>query len=444
MEPSMGMTRYSVRSILETIFRRWFFVAVFAVVFAVGISALYWYQYYSTYRVSATFIPAVQTITEAETAPVNYSVVVSQSFVKHEEVLEAVSKSVGFDVSISALDNAISADFSDTSVAVTVHVEWDNKEQAYEILEALKANLSFAVTHSAKAGTIKWLENAEPNGGIPAASRAQTYMVFLMGALAGAVAGAFVSFLIGSFDKRIYDIKAVRYNGDVRVIGFVSRQTAVKPEQTDDRRQQVTAIAMFLKKLLETQGHKLIMCISPTAQCGNSTVTEEVAQVLSGIQMKTLIVVIQNPQNKRFLQSESVIVPLSPGVDRCVFTWDDRETNPDFDGPISGTLAKETKKYSMVLVDCPPLLSNIQMSGFAVGMDATLLVCGFGMSTQENVDASVSLLSRAEERPVYCVWNFVPRRYGKTYLPIEVAPEQKPEQRKGTDESKCVGADVRL
>ncbi len=444
MEPSMGMTRYSVKSILETIYRRWIWAAVFAVVFAFGISAVYWYQYYSTVTVSATFIPAIQTAAEAEASPVNYSVVVSQSFIKHEEVLEAVAKSVSFDVSLNALDKAISADFSDTSVAVTVHVEWDNKEQAYELLDALKANLSFAVAHSANAGPIKWLENAEPNGGIAVASRAQTYIIFLMGALAGMVVGAFVAFLLGCFDKRVYDIKSVRYNGDVHVVGFVSRQTQDKPEQSQSRRQQVTAIAMFLKKLLEAQGHKLVMCISPTAQCGNSTVTEEVAQVLSGIQLKTLIVVIQSAHNKRFIQSESVIVPLSSGVDRCVFTWDDRETNVDFDGPISAVLAREAKKYAMVLVDCPPLLSNIQMSGFAVGMDVTLLLCGYGHSTQEDVDAAVSLLSRAEERPIYCVWNLVPRRYGNTYLPIELATEQKPEQRKGTDEPKCVGTDVRL
>ena len=440
MEPSMGMTRYSVRSILETIFRRWFWVAVFAVVFAVGISALYWYQYYSTFQVSATFIPSVRTADVSETATGNYSVVVSQSFIKHEEVLNAVAESVGFDISNGELDNAISADFSETSVAVTVHVEWHNKEQAYEILKALKANLSFAISHSAKAGPIKWLESAEPDGAIPAASRTQMYVVFLMGALAGAIAGAFVSFLIGCFDKRIYDIRMVRYNGDVRVLGFVSRQTDNQTDMSDSERQQVTAIAMFLKKLMETQDIKLVMCISPTAQCGTSTVAQNVAQVLSGIQKNVLIVVIQSEKNKRFIQSESVIVPLSPGVDRCVFTWDDRETNPDFDGPISGTLAKEAKKYSLVLVDCPPLLANIQMSGFAVGMDVTLLICGSGINTQEDVDATVSLLSRAEERPIYCVWNFVPRQYGNTYVPVDVVLEQ----RKGTDESKCVGADVNI
>ena len=440
MEPSMGMTRHSAKSILETIFRRWFWVAVFAVVFAIGISALYWYQYYSTFRVSATFIPAVQTDGIPETTSGNYSVVVSQSFIKHEEVLDAVAESVDFGISYSELDNAISADFSDTSVAVTVHVEWHNKEQAYEILNALKANLSFAISHSAKAGPIKWLESAEPNDAIPAASRTQTYIVFLAGALAGAVAGAFVSFIIGCFDKRIYDIRKISYNGDVRVIGIVSRQPDNQTAMSESQRQQVTAIAMFLKKLMEIQDSKLVMCISPTAHCGTSTIVQNVAQVLAGIQKHVLIVVIQSEQNRRFIQSESVIVPISPGVDRCVFTWDDRETNPDFDGPISGTLAREAKKYAMVLVDCPPLLANIQMTGLAVGMDVTLLVCGSGINTQDDVDASVSLLSRAEERPIYCVWNFVPRQYGNTYLPIDVVPEQ----RKGTDESKCVGADVNI
>ncbi len=435
MEPSQGMTRYSVRTILEIIFRRWFWLAVFAVIFAVGISALYWFQYFSTYRVFATFIPAVQ----AEAAvPGSYSVVMSQSFIKHEEVLQAVAKSVSFDVSYGELDQAISADINESGVAVTVRVEWDNMAQAYEILEALKANLSFAITHSAKAGTIKWLDSAASPSGSLGASRVQIYMVFLLGALAGVVAGAVLSFFIGSFDKQIYDLRRVSYNGDVRVIGFVSRYDT-KQGKTDGHRQQVTAIALYLKMLMESQDQQLIMCISPTGQCGTSTVIFDIAQVLAGMQLKVLIVTIQTSA-RRALLSESAIVPVSPGVDRGVFAWDDKESNPDFDGPLSSTLAMATKKYALVLVDCPPLLTNIQMSGLAVGMDTTLLVCGYGITRQEDVDAAVSLLSRAEAKPIYCVWNFVDKQYDNTYLPVETAQEQ----REGTDDAKSIGADVHI
>jgi hypothetical protein len=74
-------------------------------------------------------------------------------------------------------------------------------------------------------------------------------------------------------------------------------------------------------------------------------------------------------------------------------------------------------------------------------MDATLLVCGAGVTTQEEVSAAVSLLARAAERPIYCVWNFVGRQYDYVYLPVEAEAEPT---RKGTDECKNIGADVRL
>jgi len=438
LESSQGMTRYSVRTILETIFRRWIWLAVFAFIFAIVISTAYWHQYFSAYKASATFIPAAQSASSEETATGgSYSVIVSQSFIKHAEVLDAVAKSVSFAVSTNDLDQAISADVSESGMSVTVNVEWSNPTQAYEILEALKANLSYAVTHSAKAGTIKWLESSSAAGGLLSVSRARTSIVFILAGIAGIITGACVSFLIGCFDKRIYDPTRANYTGgDVRVIGMVGR----RDEKQENDQQQVAAIAMYLKKLAETQDHKLMMCLSPAGQCGTSTVVQDVAQVLAGMQMKVLIVMIQSEANKRFVQTESTVVPLSPGVDRCVLSWDDKESNPDFDGPISSTLAMGMKKYDLVLADCPSLLKNIQMSGLAVGMDTTLLVCGYGVTKQEDLSAAVSLLSRTVIRPIYCVWNFVDRQYDHTYLPVEAEPEP----RKETDESKNIGADVRI
>lgn len=440
MEPSQGMTRYSVKTILETIFRRWFWLAVFAFVFAIGISAAYWSQYFSSNKVSATFIPAMQPVTTEETAALSgsYSVAVSQSFVKHEEVLDAVAKSVSFAVSADDLNNAISSSVSENGVSVTVTVEWSNRPQAVEILNALKASLSFAITHSAKAGTIKWLESSGAASGIPSVSRVQTSIIFLLAAIAGVVVGAFVSFIIGYFDKRVFDPTQVSYSGsDVRVIGMVGRRNGSEP--SDVQRQQITAVAMYLKKLAETQDQRLMMCLSPSGKCGTSTVVQDAAQVLAGMQMKILIVTIQS-EGRRFTQTEAAVVPLSPGVDHCVLAWDDKESNADFDGPISSTLAMGLKNYALVLVDCPPLLKNIQLSGLAAGMDTMLLICGAGITTQDEVNAAVSLLSRAASHPIYCIWNLVDKQYDHTYLPVEAEPER----RKGADESKNLGTDVRL
>jgi capsular polysaccharide biosynthesis protein len=434
------MTRYSMKTILETVFRRWFWLAVFAFVFAVGISAVYWHGFFSSVKLSATFIPATPSVTAEEAATGSYSVIVSQSYVGHEEVLDAVAKSVSFAVSAEELEKAISSEVSENGMSATVTVEWRNAAQAGEILNALKANLSFAVTHSAKAGVIKWLDNDPVGVAVPGISRARTAIIFIIAGLFGMLAGAGVAFLIGCFDKRIYNPTGVSYTGgDVRVVGMVGRQSDGK---ADTRPQQVAAIAMYLKKLAETNGHKLVMCLSPGAKCGTSTVVRDVALVLAGMQMKILIVTIANSAEGRFTQAEAAAVSaIAPGVDGCALAWDDKESNPDFDGPISSALAMGLKNYALVLVDCPPLLANVQLSGLAVGMDTTLLVCGAGITTQEEVGAAVSLLSRAAERPIYCVWNFVDRQYDYAYLPVEAEPEPA---RKGTDECKNISADVRL
>jgi capsular polysaccharide biosynthesis protein len=437
LEPSQGMTRYSVKIILETIFRRWFWSAVFAFLFAIGISAVYWSGYFSSVELSATFIPATpSSAAAAESVPGSYSVLMSQSYVGHEEVLDAVAKSVSFAVTAQELQQAISSEVSENGMSATVTVEWHNRDQAAELLSALKANLSYAVTHSAQAGVIKWLESDPRGATVPDVSRSRAAIVFIIAGLFGMLAGAGVAFLVGCFDKRVYDPTGVSYTGgDVRVIGMVGRRDDKEEEQP----QQVAAIAMYLKKLAEVSGHKLVMCLSPGPRCGTSTVVRDVALVLAGMQLKILIVTVTDTGG--FLPSASAVTPLAPGVDTCAVSWDDKESNPDFNGPLSSALAMGMKNYALVLVDCPPLLSHVQLSGLAAGMDTTLLVCGAGVTTRDEVGAAVSLLSRASDRPIYCVWNFVDRRFGYAYLPVEAEPEPA---RKVTDECKNIGADVRL
>jgi hypothetical protein len=360
----------------------------------------------------------------------------SQSYVTHEEVLDAVAKSVSFAVSTEDLLHAISSEVSENGMSATVTVEWRSRDQAAEILSALKANLSYAVARSAQAGVIKWLESDPAGSAAPSVSRTRAAIVFVIAGLFGALFGAGVAFLIGCFDKRVYDPMSVTYAGDVRVIGMVGRHI----DKPDDRQmQQTAAIAMYLKKLAETNHHKLVMCLSPGPQCGTSTIVRDVALVLAGMQMKILIVTVTAQGG--FLPSAPAITPLTPGVDTCTVPWDDKESNPDFDGPLSSALAMGIKHYALVLVDCPPLLSHVQLSGLVAGMDTTLLVCGAGVTTHEEVGAAVSLLSRTSDKPVYCVWNFVDRRYEYAYLPVEAEAEPA---RKVTDEYKNIGADVRL
>jgi capsular polysaccharide biosynthesis protein len=436
LEPSQGMTRYSMKAILETVFRRWFWCALFAFLFAFGISAVYWSGYFSSVKLSATFIPAAPSAAANANVPGSYSVLMSQSYVTHEEVLDAVAKSVSFAVSTEDLLHAISSEVSENGMSATVTVEWRSRDQAAEILSALKANLSYAVARSAQAGVIKWLESDPAGSAAPSVSRTRAAIVFVIAGLFGALFGAGVAFLIGCFDKRVYDPMSVTYAGDVRVIGMVGRHI----DKPDDRQmQQTAAIAMYLKKLAETNHHKLVMCLSPGPQCGTSTIVRDVALVLAGMQMKILIVTVTAQGG--FLPSAPAITPLTPGVDTCTVPWDDKESNPDFDGPLSSALAMGIKHYALVLVDCPPLLSHVQLSGLVAGMDTTLLVCGAGVTTHEEVGAAVSLLSRTSDKPVYCVWNFVDRRYEYAYLPVEAEAEPA---RKVTDEYKNIGADVRL
>ncbi len=442
METSAGMTRYSVKKLLETIFRRPYWLLIFAVVCAFGFSLYYWYQFHATHRVSATFIPAIQAAEESPAVgPGGYSVVVAQSFIKHEQVLDAVIKSVDFDITYGELSNAISAEANENGVAVTVHVEWREHKQAQEILEALKANLSFAITHSAKAGTIKWLDSASEVSGRSDPGAAQAYIIFMAGAVIGIIIGALLSLLLSMFDKRVFDLDAVRYNGDVRVIGLIGKENDKLKAQSGSVSQQLTAIALYLKKLADTNGSKLVMCLSPTRKCGTSTVVAKISKVLAGMRMNVLIVTINSGVSKQIYQGESAVTPLSPGVDRCAFNWDDKESNPDFAGPISTMLSAAEKKYALILVDCPALLENIQMTEFAGGMDTTLLVCGYGVTRLQDLSAAVALLTRAEAKPIYCVWNFVSEQYQNTFLPVEATTDQ----RKGTDEQpKGLGADVHL
>lgn len=423
MEPYQGMTRYSLRRVMKTVLRRWYWPLIFAVGSALIISYIFLSRYNSTFQVSSTLIPL-----DAQTN--HYTI---SALVKNDEVLDAVSKSVEFKTTIGELNDAIKIDTDMNSVAVIVHIFWDNEEQAIEILQALKANLSFAVMHSAEAGGIKWMDAASSENGQLSSSDVQTYQIFVIGALVGLFLGMCFSFLLGTTDKRVFDLEAVNYGGEVNVIGAVGKSKEKRSKRTIDQasgmveslpNQQLVATALHLNRLLETQDKKLLMCISPTRGCGASSVTHSIAKVLSGIKNNILIV---KPSIEAKESEKPEVRLLYPGVYEYSLMLGDLESYETLVGEISKIASKAGRDFELTLVDCPALLENIQLSLAAESMDATLLICGYGKTKYEEVRSAVALLSRAGATSIYCAWNYADESYSEFY-PGESATSVKEEE----------------
>lgn len=427
LDASQGMTRNSVRALLRIALRRWYWPVVFAVVVALALTLFAWYRNHTTYKVSTTLIPARYETDQSGNATsdgfgdVVYRSVIFSQLVTNDQVLDAVSKSVDFNVSASDLSSAITTGFSENSAAVTVGITWDDKAQAQQILDALKANLTYTIAHTVSAGMVNWVDGYSSVIEQPSSSPIQLLLIFLGGALIGLFLGTGYSLFLGMADKRIFNIGEVYYGSDVDVIGAVGRDRAFSGKSYANRNElnkshnHLMSIGFFFKKQMEDRGKKLIMCIAPTGKCGTSKVTREIARVLSNIKMKVLIVTVSanNPDEDDTPADDPVIVSLFPGVDGCECVWDDSENKSDFIGPISKTLSAAMNSYDFILVDCPALLENIEMAVFAAGMDATMLVAKYGQTTYDEVVSAVSLLNRADAKPIWCVWNFVHERYLK-------------------------------
>ena len=419
MEPKMGMTRYSVRRIFEIILRRWYWPLIFAAIFAIVFSYFFWTRYSSTYQVSSTFIPL--------SAQTNYYT--AGALVKNDMVLDAVKNSIDFDTTISELEDAIDVEANQNSVAVTVNIIWDNRDEAMEILEALKANLTFAVTHSAQAGEIKWMDAASSGSGQPASSASRTYQIIILGALIGLAAGAVLSYFLGSIDKRVFEIEAVRYGSDVKAIGTIGKIKAISasgahskmPAIIERHNEQFVAAGLYLNKLMDTDGKKLVMCVAPTSKCGTSTIVRNIAKLLSGI--KTDILIISVVKKSKIEHKEPKIHSIHPGVYEVALTLDESESYGSFFVKISKLLSVAENKFKLILVDCPALLENVQISMIAEGVDAALLVSRYGVTKYDEVSSAVSLLSRAGAKAIYSVWNFTDRKHSGFY-PKEAVPDE--------------------
>ncbi len=402
--------------------RRWYWPLLFAVGSALIISYFFLSSYNSTYQVSSTLIPL--------NAQTNHYTV--SALIKNDEVLDAVSKSVEFDATISELNDAIKIETDMNSVAVKVTIYWDNEEEAVQILKALKANLSFAVTHSAEAGGIKWMDAASSDNGQLSSSDIQTYQIFIIGALVGLFVGMCFSFLLGSLDRRVFDIEAARYGGQVDVVGVVGRIKELRKRHsrkegkvivTKSPNQQFVATALHLNRLLESQDRKLLMCIAPTIGCGSSTVVHNIAKVLSGI--KSNICIVTPTTDTAAASADQKLHMLYPGVFELSLPLDDLESYESISGRISQIPAVAAKGFELIMVDFPALLENLQISLSAQSMDAALLVCRFGKTQYDEVRSAVSLLARSGAAPIYCVWNFADKSYSDFY-PTEATFEVKP------------------
>ncbi|MFZ5975658.1 MAG: hypothetical protein ACOYU3_09725 [Bacillota bacterium] len=421
MEASEGMTRKSVRKGFRILARRWYWPVIFCVVFAFASLSLFFLKLYTPeYKISTTFIPATyQTDRDGNAISGGLDDAVARSvtyapLVKNEQVRDAIRSAVDFKITKEEYDEAITAAYNEYSAAVTISVTWKDEAQAYQLLETVKGYLTYVVSHSANAGAITWLDGYssefEQKGTRPS-------LIFALGAFIGLCAGACFALLLGVADKRVFDLKEVRYGGEVDVLGVIGKDRVFKGKSYANRNalnhshKQLMAIAFHIRKQMEAHGKKLIMCISPTAKCGTSKVVNEIARLLSNIQMRILIITIKKKASPDAPAEEPVITSLIPRVDGCACFWEDSENNSAFIGPISRTISSAMEKYDLILVDCPPLLENIEMALFAGGMDATLLVFKYGKTEHEDVLSSVAMLSRAEAGPLWCVWNFADKRY---------------------------------
>ena len=419
MEPNKGMTRYSVRRVFEMILRRWYWPLIFAAIFAIVFSYFFWARYSLTYQVSSTFIPLNQ-----ET---NYYT--ASALVKNDMVLDAVKNSVDFETTISELDNAISVETDTTTSTVTVNITWDNVDEAMEILTALKANLSFTVTYSANAGQIIWMDAASSSSGPLTSSSAPPYQTLIAGAFIGLLIGMVLSYFLGSIDKRVFNIESVYYGHDVKAIGVVGKiketpnniSRSKMPAVIASSNKQFVAAALYLNKLMDANSKKLIMCVAPTSKCGTSTIVHNIAKVLSSIKTKILIIKVENKNATTV--DEPKIRSVYLGVYEVTLPAIKSESCGDFFIRISSMLSVATEKFKLILVDCPALLENVQISMIAEGVDAALLVNRFGVTKYDEVSSAVSLLSRAGAKSIYSVWNFTDKQHSY-YYPIEAASDE--------------------
>jgi len=424
LDASRGMTRKSVRMATGALARRWYWPVIFCFLFAFAAAGVYlWRGYYPQYKVSKSFIPAYYTTDQNGNAIISDSIggiiVRSMTYtqlVQNDQVRDAVRNALDFSLTKEEYERAISAELNENSAAVTLVVEWRDKAQALQIAQAVKAYLTHVIAQNADAGTLIWLEGYSSESEVRPSPPS---LYFAIGGLIGLLAGAVFALFLGVTDKRVFDIEHVHYGGDVDMIGVIGKdrvfngKSYLNRDDLNNSHKQLMAIALHVKTQKETLGKKLIMCIAPTGNCGTTRITTEIAKLLSNMKLKVLILTVKMKPSPDAEppEDEPFISQLYPGVDGCECIWNDSENNSAYLGPISKTLSNATNRYDFILVDCPPLLENVELAMFTGGMDATLLVLRYGKTKSGEVLCAVSLLKRAQASPIWCVWNHADKRY---------------------------------
>ena len=404
--------------------RRWYWPVIFCVVFAFAAAGVYlWRGYYPQYKVSKTFIPAYYTIDQngnaVSTDSIGSIIVRSMTYaqlVQNDQVRDAVRNALDFEISKEEYERAITAEVNENSALATITVDWRDKAQALQLAQAVKAYMTHVIAKNADAGTLIWLEGYSIENEV---TPAPPSLYFAINGLLGLLAGAVLALSLGAADKRVFDLEHVHYGGDVDVIGVIGKDRVFTGKSYANRddlntsHKQLMAIALHIKTQMENLGKKLIMCIAPTGNSGTSRATTEIAKLLSNMKLRVLIVTVKMKPSPDAEppEDEPVLSLLYPGVDGCVCTWDDSENNSAYIGTISKTLSKAMNRYDFILVDCPPLLENVELAMFTGGMDATLLVFRYGKTRYGEVLTAVALLKRAQASPIWCVWNYADKRY---------------------------------
>jgi len=411
MEQYRQMTRGSAKKFIGLILRRWYWLVIFAALFAAVFLYLFWYRYGSMYSVTSTFIPVG--IDSGQASPSGLGLY--GSLVKNGEVLSSTANSLGF-VSADNLADAISVDTDLNSATVRISLVWADREQAAQIMSALRANIELAVPYSAGAVAVRWLDTVSAADARPLSASVPYFQIFILGVLAGLFIGAGFSLLLGVSDKRVFILESVDYGGNVSVIGAIARrENPDAPSGRPDK--QFFPISLYLNRLMEEHDKKFVMCTSPVGSCGTGDVALNIAKIISSLKKNILIVTLQKDPGTPAPEPE--LRPVYPGVYEFLLRWNESESEISLVDSVLSLLPLAAEEFNLILFDSPALLENVQCSMLVKNMDSTLLVCQYGKTKYTDVQSAVSLLTRAGASHIYCVWNDADKHYSEYYFPIE-------------------------
>lgn len=466
MDISQGMTRRSLSLLWGMVTRRWYWPMVFSILLAFAGGLFAWHTYAPEYSISITFIPARYLIDlngDAILTGNGFNDAITRSFtysqlVKDEQIRDAVRKAVDFPITKEEFDKAVSTSVDENSAAITINIAWKDEKEAHQISRALKAQLNYVIAHLADVGIIKWVDGYSTELKEPGMSRnMKSGVFFALGCIGGLGLGVCFSIFIGVFDKRIFNLEYVQYGADIDIAGIINRPNKILGllekykllKNPDDKNllnqpyKQMKFITDYLKNQKASHNKKAILFTAPTRNCGTSALVKEFAGNLSKSNMKVLVLSINKimrPNIKETVKNHSEIQSETDSLDKYFYYWNDTvgleiRTKPegvdeyfyfwnDAVGkaillePILKILSDVKENYDFMLIDCPALLENIELTDLAKEMDSTMLVFQYGKTWYDDVLFTISALKKVGVRSLSCLWNQTDERYlRKPYFP---------------------------